>query len=239
MDVIRVEAASVRSLAIGWAAGSVNVAVVDGTEGDAVEFWETSARDLSEGQRMRWSMEGGTLKINYGRWIGGFIFTRKDLEVRIPRAVASSLDEVRIDGSSGNYRVAGVGCDSLSFKIASGKADVEDVAAHNLHIDIASGLLSAVGRFDSSVKVRVASGEVRVFCAGACPRAADVDTASGLVRLALPASDGFTAHVTKASGKFTSGFSLERQGSAYRYGDGSARIGIRMASGTVALDCVG
>lgn len=239
MEAIRVKAASVKSLAIGWAAGSVNVVVVDGVEEEDIEFWETSGRSLLEGQRMRWSMDGGTLRIDYGRWIGCFAFTRKDLEVRIPRTIASSLDEVRIDGSSGCYRLAGIRCNAMSFRVASGKVDVEDVAARSLHVDIASGTLSAMGRFTSNLKVRVASGEARVFCAGTCPREIDVDAASGKVRLALPVSDGFAARVTKASGKFTSGFSLERQGNVYRYGDGSAKIGVRMASGSVALDCVG
>lgn len=239
MDVVKLEAASVKNVAIRWATGSVSVTVVDGAEGDAVEFWETSTRGLSESQRMHWSVEGGTLKIDYGRWIGGFLFTCKDLEVRIPRVIASSLNEVRIDGSSGRYRVAGIGCEALGFKIASGKADVEDVTAQNLHVDIASGSLSAVGRFDANVKVRAASGEARVFCAEVCPRTVDVDATSGIVRLALPASDGFTVRVTKASGKFTSGFPLKGQGGALRYGDGSAKIDVRLASGSVALDCVG
>lgn len=239
MDIFRVDAASAKSLTVRWAAGSVNVSVTEGADEDAVEFWETSERDLSEGQRMRWSTEGDALKIDYGRWLGGFMFTRKDLNVRIPRAIASSLNQVRIDGSSGSYRVEGIGCNVLSFKIASGKANVEDVAAQSLHVDLASGALSAMGRFAAGVKLRVASGETRVFCVGTCPREVDVDAASGKVRLALPKSDGFTVRLTKASGKFASGFPLEQQGNVYRYGDGSARIGVRLASGSMALDCVG
>lgn len=234
-----VDAASITGLMIKWAAGSVNVVAVDDAEARVIELIETAPRPLSESQQMQWRMVCGMLEIDFGSWLECLLVGRKDLEVRIPRAYASRFGLVSIEGSSGMYQVRGVGCDMMKLKLASGKIDVDQAVAHNLHIDVASGCVSAVGRFDSSVQARVASGEAWVLCDGVCPLSIDADIASGSVRVGIPASSGFLAHVTKASGTFKSGFPLERAGSGYRHGDGSASVSARLASGTFALDSVG
>lgn len=239
MADVRVQAAGITGLEIKWASGAVDVVVVDDGTCDAIELTETASRPLFEGQHMRWRIVGGTLEIDYGSWLECMMVWRKDLEVRIPRAYASAFERVTIDGASGSYRVRGVGCGTLRLKLASGKIDVQQVAAHALSVDVASGQVSASGRFEDSVAVHAASGKAWIACDGLCPRTIDTTIASGDVHVALPATAGFTARITKASGRFSSGFPLEQSGGAYRHGDGSARITARMASGSFALDSVG
>ncbi|WP_302395692.1 DUF4097 family beta strand repeat-containing protein [Eggerthella sinensis] len=235
MADVRVQAAGITELEIKWASGAVDVVVVDDGTCDAIELTETASRPLFEGQQMRWRVVGGTLEIDYGSWLECMMVWRKDLEVRIPRAYASAFERVTIDGASGSYRVRGVGCGTLRLKLASGKIDVQQVAAHALSVDVASGQVSASGRFEDSVAVHAASGKAWIACDGLCPRTIDTTIASGGVHVALPATAGFTARITKASGRFSSGFPLEQSGGAYRHGDGTAR----MASGSFALDSVG
>lgn len=241
MADVRVQAEGITGLTIRWASGSVNVSCVEGTEDPApyIELIETAPRPLAESQRMRWRVVGGTLEVDFGSWPACFLLGRKDLEVRIPRAHASAFDRVSIEGSSGSYQVRDIGCGSMKLKLASGEIGVDRVAARELQVDVASGRVSAVGRFDESVRVHTASGEAWVLCDGTCPKAIDADIASGSVRVGIPASSGFAARVTKASGTFESGFPLERVGGAYRHGDGSAHVSARLASGTFALDSVG
>lgn len=234
-----VEAAGITGLAIKWASGAVNVVVVDDVEAHAIELTETAPRPLGESQRMRWRVVGSTLEVDFGSWFECFLLGRKDLEVRVPRSYANRFERVSVEGSSGSYQVRDIGCGAMKLKLASGKIDVDRVAARKLHVDVASGCVSAVGCFDEGVDVHAASGEVWVLCDGACPQSIDADIASGSVRVAVPASSGFTARITKASGAFKSGFPLERVGGAYRHGDGSARVSARLASGTFALDSVG
>lgn len=239
MADVSVEAAGITGLTIRWAAGSVDVVVIDDAGAHAIELTETAPRPLGETQRMRWRVVGSTLEVEFGSWFECFLLGRKDLEVRIPRAFASAFERVSVEGSSGLYQVRDIGCGTMKLKLASGRIDVDRVAARGLSIDVASGYVSAAGRFDESVRAHVASGEIRVLCDGPCPQSIDADIASGSVRLAIPASSGFTARITKASGAFKSGFPLEQASGGYRHGDGSARVTARMASGTFALDSVG
>ncbi len=230
-----VNASDVENLAVKWAAGSVTIEVVDNAS-DTIELVETSQGGFSRAQQMRWSVSGGTLDINYGSWFSCASLSKKDLEVRIPKKYADSLGKVRLDGASGDYRVQGIGCESLDLKLASGRADAQEVSAKALSVDLASGQLSATGRFAESVDVQTASGTASVTCKEVAPRAIDADLASGRVTVAIPENDGFTAKVDKSSGSFSSAFPTTQQGNGYVYGNGGASINVRIASGEFVLD---
>ena len=150
MADVSVEAAGITGLTIRWAAGSVDVVVIDDVGAHAIELTETAPRPLGETQRMRWRVVGSTLEVEFGSWFECFLLGRKDLEVRIPRAFASAFERVNVEGSSGLYQVRDIGCGTMKLKLASGRIDVDRVAARGLSIDVASGYVSAVGRFDES-----------------------------------------------------------------------------------------
>ena len=213
MGSANVDAASVKNLSVKWASGAVNIDVVD--EGDAIELVETAPRGMTKAQQMRWSVNGDTLSIDYGTWFSCFALGRKDLQVRIPKSCAQNLGAVEIDGASGDYDVNGLGCETLKLKLASGDVD---------------------GRFADRVDVRTASGQTRIVCREACPKAIDADIASGSVSVAVPESSGFTARIEKASGRFSSSFSLSQNGNVYTSGDGSASVNARLASGEFRID---
>ena len=155
-----VDANSVRNLSVSWAAGSVDISVVDDGAGDVIELVETAPTGLTKAQQMRWSVSGGTLKVDYGSWWSCFALGQKRLEVRIPERYAQSLGAVTVDGASGYYRVAGIGCDTLRFKLASGEIDADGLAAASLDVDVASGQVSVALPADTgfTAKVSKASG---------------------------------------------------------------------------------
>ena len=223
MGSANVDAASVK-----WASGAVNIDVVD--EGDVIELVETAPRGMTKAQQMRWSVNGDTLSIDYGTWFSCFALGRKDLQVRIPKSCAQNLGAVEIDGASGDYDVNGLGCETLKLKLASGDVDGQHLQADELRVDVASGQLAV------RVDVRTASGQTRIVCREACPKTIDADIASGSVSVAVPESSGFTARIEKASGRFSSSFSLSQNGNVYTSGDGSASINARLASGEFRID---
>lgn len=155
-----VDAKSVRNLSVSWAAGSVDISVVDDGAGDVIELVETAPTGLTKAQQMRWSVSGGTLKVDYGSWWSCFALGQKRLEVRIPERYAQSLGAVTVDGASGYYRVAGIGCDTLRLKLASGEIDADGLAAAALDVDVASGQVSVALPADTgfTAKVGKASG---------------------------------------------------------------------------------
>ena len=210
MGSANVDAASVKNLSVKWASGAVNIDVVD--EGDVIELVETAPRGMTKAQQMRWSVNGDTLSIDYGTWFSCFALGRKDLQVRIPKSCAQNLGAVEIDGASGDYDVNGLGCETLKLKLASGDVDGQHLQADELRVDVASGQLDVEGRFADRVDVRTASGQTRIVCREACPKTIDADIASGSVSVAVPESSGFTARIEKASGRFSSSFSLSQNG---------------------------
>ena len=112
----------------------------------------------------------------------------------------------------------------------------QHLQADELRVDVASGQLDVEGRFADRVDVRTASGQTRIVCREACPKTIDADIASGSVSVAVPESSGFTARIEKASGRFSSSFSLSQNGNVYTSGDGSASINARLASGEFRID---
>lgn len=234
MGSANVDASSVKNLDIAWAAGEVNVHVVDG--GDSIELIETSTGGITKAQEMRWALNGDTLKVDYGRWFSCFALGRKDLEVRIPKSHAQKFASVRIDGASGRYAVDGLGCESLDLKLASGEVSAQNLTADSLRVDVASGQLDLTGRFADRVSVHTASGRTRVVCEDACPTSIDADIASGDVTVSVPKDSGFTAKIDKASGTFDSTFPLTQNGNVYTAGDGGASVSAHLASGTFRIE---
>ncbi|MBX9034532.1 DUF4097 family beta strand repeat-containing protein [Gordonibacter massiliensis (ex Traore et al. 2017)] len=231
-----VDAKSVKNLSISWAAGSVDVSVVDDAAGDTIELVETAPNGMTKAQQMRWSVSGDTLKVDYGSWWSCFALGQKRLEVRIPERYARNLGNVAVDGASGYYRVSGIGCDALNFKLASGEIDADDLAADTLGVDVASGQARVEGSFANRVSTKTASGQLDVVCLGTAPRQVDADLASGQTSVALPEDTGFSVKVDKASGSFASAFETTQQGNSYLHGDGTTSIGVHIASGQFSLE---
>lgn len=228
-----VAASDVKNIKVEWAAGSVQMHVVE-TDSDEIELIETGS-GLTKGREMRWKVSGDTLSIDYGGWFSCFFWGSKSLEIRVPEKYAASLGIVSIDGASGYYNVTGIGCDKLDIDLASGELEANEFTVRELDIDVASGKSYANGTVTETLKTHAASGRIEVV-SSACPRTIDADMASGTIAVSIPENDGFTAYVDKASGSFESQFeTAQRGGGTYVYGNGGASFDIDMASGKFIL----
>lgn len=236
MGSASVDAASVKNLSIGWAAGSVQVQVVDDAQaGNEIVFSETSDRGLTKNQQMRWSMSGDTLNIDYGSFFSCMSLAHKSLEVRIPQKYADSFDNIFIDGASGSYRLQDIGCKKLDVQLASGEVTGSNLAAKELTIDVASGRLDLEGSFSERVTTQNASGETRIT-SSTCPSTLASELASGKVVVTIPENEGFSARIDKASGSFSSAFPTTQQGNSQIYGNGNAQFDVDIASGSFAIE---
>lgn len=229
-----VAASDVKNIEIDWAAGSVQMHVVE-SDSDEIELIETG-NGITKGREMRWKVSGDTLFVDYGGWFSCFSWGSKSLEVRVPQKYASALGTVSIDGASGYYNVTGIGCSKLDVDLASGELEANDVSAGELNIDVASGKAYANGIVSDTLKVHAASGRIEVVCNDVCPRTVDADMASGTIAVSIPDNDGFTAYVDKASGSFESQFeTIQRGDGTYVHKNGGATIDVDMASGKFIL----
>ena len=147
---------------------------------------------------------------------------------------ADRIGKVDADTASGDVRIVVATADEIGVNTASGAVRIEAGQVGTLETGSASGAVHAeIGELNTG-KIHTASGSVTVS-AGQL-NALDVDTASGRVTAALPAVPGFTANVQTASGAVNSSIDLRKSGDDYICGDGSAKVQIRTASGSVQLD---
>ncbi|HIW77422.1 MULTISPECIES: DUF4097 family beta strand repeat-containing protein [Gordonibacter] len=234
MGNANVSTQGIRAIDIDWAAGSVDVRPYEGTD---IELVETADRGISKAQGMRWDVKGDTLKVDYGGWMSCLSFTSKHLTVNVPRALASQLDDLDINGASGNYQVTDIGCRTFDFDLASGKLEAQGLTTDELKVDVASGKAFVEGSVANKARLHAASGRIEVTLRDKAPHTIDADLASGNVTVSLPADTGFTARVDKASGNFSTEFSTDmRSDNTYVCGNGETDIKVGMASGHFALN---
>lgn len=231
-----IDASAVRNLSIDWAAGQVDVIVVDDAQTNGkIELAETLTAGASRAQEMRWLLDGDTLRVDYGSGWSCASVGHKDLQVRIPRSAAESLGIVEVDGASGQYNLKGFSCKRLEVDLASGQVEGESLVARNLSVEVASGQARIAGSFADRVEVEVASGGVEVACEGSCPLAVDGSLASGHAYITVPEGSGFAAHVERVSGTFRSDFDMVQQGDSYISGDGAMSVNVDLVSGDFAI----
>ena len=236
----------VERIEIDWAGGSVELKTCDGS---AVSFSETASSPLSEDTRLRWELDGTTLRIRHTN--GGFrLFTpEKSLTVELPAELTP--ESVRVDAASAGVR-GSVRAREVDIDTASGGVDLT-CEAETVKIDTASGdvrLNTGASRIDIST----ASGDVSLVQEGTAAvvgigtasgsvtadldrvQALNIDTASGGVLLRLPEDADFTAGVDTASGDVESRLPMKQSGGSYVCGNGTDRFDIDTASGDVTFD---
>ncbi|MDR2492336.1 MAG: DUF4097 domain-containing protein [Coriobacteriales bacterium] len=249
-----IDAARVTSLSVECFAGKVTVRE---HEGPAVEVRQVTnnGASLSEDQKVHWALEGGTLYVASERPVPHFLpFSGAyQVEVLLPKRMAQQLDDVKAYVHSGELQASGLGCFQLTASVASGELVLKGVAADTLAFDLASGTIKASGMTAETLDLDLASGEAEVagslkaihtdaasgsirLVSSVAPTSMSINTVSGSCLIAIPENKGFTAQVSKVSGRFVCDFETVRKGDdTYVHGDGHADYRFDMASGSVEL----
>lgn len=237
----------VRDISINWLAGSVDIVAIDDAASNKIEMRETyrnGSGSIPEAERLRWGLENGVLSIDYyaGQPVSVGLFgcsstAPKSLTISIPRSYAHSLGKLNISGASGRYDLMELGCESISFDLASGDVSGVALTANDVELDVASGSVSLEGAFSGRLAVDAASGNIDVTCTDVRPSTASISLASGNVQLLTPAASeqGYTVFLERITGEFNCP-RAQQQDDLYKVGDGTASYTVDMVSGNVTID---
>ncbi|MDR0898108.1 MAG: DUF4097 domain-containing protein [Oscillospiraceae bacterium] len=200
----------ISELKIDWISGGIDIGVHDGLD---VVFSEESNRELSEKQRLRYTVDGERLTISFcAPGINFGVNANKRLTVLLPR---KALELVNIDNVSGEVRMAGITAEEIKVETVSGKLTLDSIAADTLRINAVSAAANIV--------------------LSAPPQLLKMDSVSGHCELALPEGCGFTAQMDSVSGKLRCDFADVQGGKKLVYGDGAASLGFNSVSGHVEI----
>ena len=176
-----VSAADINAVQINWVAGNVDVRPWDGSE---IQITEFSAHELGEGEALRLSTQGGTLRIDF--WEDrGILGSRgrmgnvaaRDLEVLVPHGLSSGLESVAINGMSSGITVNNIDAARFSAESMSGRISLSNITSERLEAGTMSGRLELSGISADEINLSSVSGRVGLSQAQA--HRLDVDTISG------------------------------------------------------------
>lgn len=221
----------IHNLDIDWASGEVHIIASESAE--QISFEESY--DGNEDARLRWAVDGETLKIRFRarNSLISFGSLNKKLTVTIPASLAQHLDKVKIGTASAEVNVSGLQADILDVDTASGRLELDGTYGELL-VDTASGSVTFAGSC-RKINIDTASGRIRLT-PGDLWEDIDIDTASGNIELWLPESEkGFSVDYDKASGKFSCDFPVLLSGKIYKIGEGAGRINVDSASGNLKI----
>lgn len=218
-NTYRISDASIDSLDIEWVSGKVTVVPYDG---DDIVIKEKSKGKIDEEHCLRYRINGSTLEINYFRTSAEINFSgsmnfSKHLEVKVPRQLADSLDE-------------------LSFDAVSADLNIRDLRIADLDVATTSGNLSGKGIEAKYVNMSTVSGDMKVTYAS-CPKELNMDSTSGDCTVSLPRGSGVTAELDSVSGDFFSEFSTRFiEDEVYVIGDGDCEFTMGTVSGDFSIN---
>ena len=125
---------AVRNLEIHWIDGAVRVEYHDA---DTVLLRETSEKTISEDMRLRWWLDGDTLKVQYAK-PGLRLFTDLDKVLTVTLPEGAALGRVSAEATSGDLDIPNIKADEVKLGTTSGEIRA-GAEAGSLHADTTSG----------------------------------------------------------------------------------------------------
>ncbi len=257
-DEVALAADGIKKIKIQWVAGDVQLAADAGND---IRFSETADRALSNTQRLRYSVQGDTLKISYcddtfNTWnwldLDRFNIPAKRLTVTLPTSLTKSLSslelelvsadfiteglslsKLEVESISGDISVSGATLSELDAQSVSGRIALLQCTALKLDMETVSGKAEATGAF-GEVDCEGVSGELTVTTSVA-PKEAELNTVSGRIRFNIPADTGFTAKYETVSGDVSCAISGTMRKNGIVCGNGACDYSFETVSGDVDI----
>ncbi len=218
-NTYRVSAASVDALDISWVSGRVTVIPYDG---DDIVIREKSKGKIDEENCLRYRIKNGTLEVHYFREteelnFSGPINFSKQLEIKVPYALANALE-------------------GLNFDAVSSDLHISDLQIASLDVDTTSGNLSGKDIHAGFVNMSTVSGDMKASFVN-CPKELNMDSTSGDCIISLPKGSDVTAALDSVSGDFSSEFSTRyEEDDVYIIGDGKREFTVSTVSGDFVIN---
>ncbi len=186
----------VENLEIEWISGRVNIEYHDGS---GVSVSEVAGRTTSEDEKLRWWLDGATLRIRFARpQLSVFNNLQKTLTVSLPRGVflktadinttsadisAPSMlaDEIKFDTISGDVNAV-ITAKKLSASSTSGDLDVRQYTdIKTASLSSTSGSVSFTVDSADTISVESTSGDISVTVSGTVGNL-NLDSTSGSIK---------------------------------------------------------
>ena len=204
----------VENLNVDWTEGTVNVVYYSGSE---IIVSETSPKSLREEDRLRWWMDGTTLRIRYAksgiRLSSGSL--HKALTVSLPEGTV--LKTADISATSADLEIARLAAEAVILHTTSGDIKASTAASERLETASTSGSVSLSQEGDlSQVNLSSTSGSISctldavkefrgestsgsIFLDAASVGTADLSSTSGGATVRTGAFTGLNVHSTSGS----------------------------------------
>jgi len=184
----------VENLEIDWTDGRVTVAY---HAGDTVTIAETSRKPISEDLRVRWWLDGTTLRIRYARSGARMLFQNLDKELTVTLPEGTRLKTVSVNGTSADLELPGLSAEEARLETTSGNIRTE-AAVRKLTMASTSG--DVEGTVDGAEEISAAStsGSISLTQTGEA-KAVSLKTTSGGIGAVLENAGSVTAESTSGN----------------------------------------
>ncbi len=225
-DSVELDAGTIREVDIDWPSGAI-----------VIRTGDTNKLILQESggeNPMVWKQRGDNLIIHsHDRSACFGLGSSEDKQLYITLPKDWQGNSLEVETASAALEVQDLTLREVDVDSASGDIQFTNCVLGELGIDTASSAITYSGSLNS-LEVDASSSDFTGVLENV-PQSIDWDTASGDLELTLPKDTGFTAEVDSLSGELFSDFPTQHQGDRYISGNGSCRIEISSASGSVTL----
>jgi len=138
-----ISTSGLNTIKVNWVAGDITVIPHDGND---VQIEEFAQRELRDNERMRVTINGATLNIEF-RGRGNFRgnMPRKNLEVLVPRALSENLINLTVNSTSGSIKVDDFKADTVKLTSVSATIKASGINSNNTDFNTTSGSITATG----------------------------------------------------------------------------------------------
>ena len=220
------------SVSVDWVSGKIDISVYDG---DTTEISENEISD--EDYKLRYRVENGRLTVHSEK--SGFSFgiisrPKKELTIKIPRAYAENLKEVKISSTSAEISLNGLSVSKITeIDTVSGRVTAENLTAASLECDTVSGDIKASGAIEA-FDLDSTSGAAEITTSVPLKKL-ETDTVSGDVTVNLPEDSGFTLEFDTVSGDINCELPMTNKNGKHICNDGSAEFEADSTSGDFTI----
>ena len=185
--------ADIRNLEIEWTSGKIHIAY---HSGNTVIISEKTAGVISGDMRMRWRLDGDTLRIEYekpGFHLFSLIPHEKELTVTLPENL--TLESASVSATSGDIDIPVLYADSLRLRLTSGGVRAA-VNARRIQGKLTSGdMVLQVLSAAEEIRLESTSGNITLESAEPVGQTV-IGTTSGDIRAAVRQAGDFKASST-------------------------------------------
>ena len=220
----------VTELDISWISGAVNI--VPGN-GSGIVISEKSSRELNEGNRLHYWLDGTTLRIRPNAPGLMINLPSKELTVTVPEG--TDLEQLTVEVVSADTEIRGIKAARASLNSTSGELTFTDCSIRELTFETVSGDISVTADDTEKADISTVSGNASLNMHHA-PSSMNLHSVSGSMEVLLPADTGFRLGTSTVSGDVDCRFPVVKEKDSYVCGNGENSYRFDSVSGDLRFE---